>query len=230
MQLVLDASRYRVFLNYPYDQDYLPFAKALAFGVVAAGMVPVSALDITTPDIGRLEMLVDAITSCSYSLHDLSRCRGAGPENFARMNMPIEMGMAMFHALNTQRNGHRCAFFVPDGYSHNQYASDLSGLDPLRYTEDPATLLAAVYDWLRSVGPSAIVNSVATADVLKAFSEFILRCDEVDGAGPNRLPSHAEVREVMYQVCAEHKWWDLRGTKAGKEEFPEVPLRLRAKP
>src|SRR5215472_10996521 len=95
--------RYQVFLNYPYDTDFLPFAEALSFGVVAAGMVPVTALDQSDPDTGRLEMLVRAISSCHYSVHDLSRCRGGGPENFSRMNMPIEMGMAMFYALSAQR-------------------------------------------------------------------------------------------------------------------------------
>jgi hypothetical protein len=231
MQVDLDfLRRYQVFLNYPFDQAYLPFAEALSFGVAAAGMVPVTALDLTVPDTGRLEMLVKAITSCHYSAHDLSRCRGEGPDNLTRMNMPIEMGMAMFHALSTQRADHRCAFFVPNNYAYQQYASDLSGLDPLRYGEDPASLLAVVYEWLRDVGPSGIVSVQPTVDVIDAFAEFNSRRDAIDGAGPGGLPSHAEVREVMYQVCANQNWWDLRGTKMGKARFPEVPLRLRARP
>ena len=185
MQLDLDfLRRYQVFLNYPYDPDYLPFAEALSFGVVAAGMVPVTALDLTVPDTGRLEMLVKAINNCHYSAHDLSRCRGEGPENFARMNMPIEMGMAMFHALSTQRIDHRCAFFIPADYAYQKYASDLSGLDPLRYGDKPTSLLAVVYEWLRDVGPSGIVSVQPTVDVVDAFAEFNSMRDQIDGAGP----------------------------------------------
>jgi hypothetical protein len=101
--------RYQVFLNYPHDRDYRPFADALSFGVVAAGMIPLTALELTTPDTGRLEMLVTTIKSCHYSAHDLSRCHGESAENLARMNMPIEMGMAMFHALSTAHIDHRYA-------------------------------------------------------------------------------------------------------------------------
>nr|MDT0664519.1 hypothetical protein [Micromonospora sp. DSM 115978] len=93
----------QVFLNHPFDDEFSVTADALSFAVVAAGLVPVSARDLTTPDRGRLDILVDAIGSCDYSAHDLSRCHGGGKENFARMNMPIEMGLALFYALSTQR-------------------------------------------------------------------------------------------------------------------------------
>lgn len=221
-------TRHQVFLNYPYDEDYRPYAEALSFGVVAAGLLPVSARDLTTPDTGRLDLLIDAITNCYYSAHDLSRCRGEGPDNFARMNMPIEMGMGLFHALSTQRSSHRCAFFVPNHYSYQGFASDLAGLDPKHYTEDPETLLVAVYEWLRDIGPSAVVSNEPTVAVLEAFRDYHVRRDMVDGAGPSGRPTHSEAREVMYQICADRDWWDWRATKAGLAEFPAVPIRLRS--
>jgi hypothetical protein len=223
--------RHQVFLNYPYDQDYRPFAEALSFGVVAAGLLPVSALDLTTPDSLRLDMLVDAIENCDYSAHDLSRSRGEGDDNFARMNMPVEMGMALFYALSTRRSGHRCAFFVPSSSrSHHKYVSDLAGLDPRHYGEDPVTLLVAIYEWLRDIGPGAVVSNQPTVDVINAFEEFSGRCWEVDGADLDGRPSYAEARELMYQVCSARGWWDWRGTRAGIEEFPRIPLRTRARP
>jgi hypothetical protein len=60
--------------------------------------------------------------------------------------------------------------------------------------------------------------------------EFTRRHAALDGSGQDGLPSHAEAREVMYQVCTERGWWDLRGTKIGRARFPEVPLRLRPAP
>src|SRR3954466_15261665 len=105
-------ANFQVFLNFPFDQEFAPLADAMNFAVVAAGLLPVCAYDLTAPDRPRLEMLVEAICQCSYSIHDLSRPYGEGDANFARMNMPVEMGMALFHALQSHRREHRCLFFV----------------------------------------------------------------------------------------------------------------------
>ena len=120
---------YQVFLNFPYDDSYLPLATAMQFGVVAAGLIPVCAKDLTTQAQPRLGMLVSAIACCQYSVHDLSRSKGEGTMNFSRMNMPIESGMALFHALNSQRRDHTCTFFVQNNFEYKAYASDLAGLD-----------------------------------------------------------------------------------------------------
>jgi hypothetical protein len=68
----------QVFLNHPFDPEFMPLADALNFAVVAGGMLPLCALDLTSPDHPRLEMLVDAIANCHYSVHDLSRFTGDG--------------------------------------------------------------------------------------------------------------------------------------------------------
>ena len=81
-------------------------------------------------------MLVNAIANCDYSVHELSRSKGEGEENFARMNMPFETGMAIFHALHTQRPSHRCAFFVDAPHDYKKFVSDLAGLDPKCYNDD----------------------------------------------------------------------------------------------
>jgi hypothetical protein len=119
---------FQVFLNYPFDADFLPIAAALNFAVVAAGMLPVCALDLTAPDRPRLDMLIEAISCCQYSAHDLSRATGEGNENFGRMNMPLEMGLALYPALASQRKEHRCAFFVAKPNDYKRFASDLAGL------------------------------------------------------------------------------------------------------
>src|SRR5262249_17744050 len=106
--------QYQVFLNYPFDEDFAQLERALHFSVVAAGLLPVCAKDLTVPDRPRLDILVNAIANCHYSAHEFSRAKGEGGQNFARMNMPLEMGMALFHALDTQRREHRCLFLVPN--------------------------------------------------------------------------------------------------------------------
>jgi hypothetical protein len=227
MRRNLDAySRFQVFLNYPFDEEFRPLADAMAFAVVAGGLLPVCAHDLTAPDRPRLEMLVEAIRCCHYSAHDLSRSEGEGLRNLSRMNMPIEMGMALFHALQTQRREHRCLFFVPRAHDYTAFASDLAGLDPRVHNNSDTQLLTDMYDWLRNVVPAALFNARPAADVLDGFEAFKTRKGRIRGGGNGGEPSHAESREVMYQVCAEAGWWDWRSNRMGKDEFPEVPLAL----
>lgn len=217
----------QVFLNYPFDSAFTDLADAMSFAVIAGGLLPVCAYDLTVPDKPRLEMLVDAIRSCHYSAHDLSRAGGEGPANFARMNMPVEMGMALFHALHSQRGEHRCLFFVETPHDYKAYASDLAGLDPRVHNGDEIRLLTDMYEWLRSVVPSPLFNSQPTIQVVDKFGEFKHRLTTVRGSWDGGRASHDETREVMYTVCDEIGWWDWRRNRMGKDEFPLVPLAFK---
>jgi hypothetical protein len=218
----------QVFLNHPFDEAFSGLANAMNFAVVASGLLPVCAYDLTAPDRPRLEMLVEAIRNCSYSAHDLSRSQGEGVQNFARMNMPVEMGMALFHALHTQRREHRCLFFVSAPHDYKTFASDLAGLDPRVHNGDEVRLLTDMYEWLRGVVPSALFNSQPTVEVIDKYAEFKARLLKVRGSANGGAPSHEEMREVIYRVCSDVGWWDWRGSRLGKEEFPSVPIALRA--
>ena len=224
-----DLSAYascQVFLNYPFDAEFAPLANAMNFAVVAGGLLPLCAYDLTTPDRPRLELLVHAIQNCQYSAHDFSRSTGGGDNNFARMNMPIEMGMALFHALHTQHQDHRCAFFVPTAYDYQAFASDLAGLDPKVHENDESRIVTDMYEWLRGVVPQALFNLCPTIEIVEKHEEFVERLEEINGSANDGAPSHSETREVMYQVCTEAGWWDWRETRRGRDEFPEVPLSI----
>lgn len=217
----------QVFLNYPFDRAFEPLADAMSFAVVAAGLLPVCARDLSAPDRPRLETIVDAIVHCDYSVHDLSRFTGEGAGNYARMNMPIEMGMAVFHALNTQRLAHRCAFFVPTPYDYQRFASDLAGLDPKCHENNDNRMVAEMYEWLRGVGPDRLMNSKPTVQILDKFREFKDRIRLVVGSGVEGSVTHHERREVMYSLCAHSGWWKWRDLPMSKEEFPEIPIAWR---
>lgn len=225
MPRTLSAYSYcQVFLNHPFDEDFEILGFGMAFAVVAAGLLPVSALDLNVPDRPRLEMLVEAIRHCHYSAHDLSRCTGEGLGNLARMNMPLEMGMALFYGLDVQRAAHRCAFFVSSPHAYQAFASDLAGLDPKCHHNDSARLVAEMYDWLRAVVPPALFNSQPTVNVVEKYREFQERLRRVRGSGTDGRASYHEAREVMYMVCTECRWWDWRETRLGKEQFPTLPM------
>jgi len=217
-------ARHQVFLNYPFDEEFAHLEDALQFPIVAGNLLPLCAKDLSTPDRPRLVMLVSAISNCHYSIHDLSRSKGDGFDNFGRLNMPLETGMAMFHALHTQHRDHRCAFFVPTPHDYQRFASDLAGLDPKCYHNDESILVRLVYEWLRDVVPPTIFNLQPTKSVFDLYHAYKERLASINGSGNNNTPSHEERRELMYQICQEVKWWDWRAATFGREEFPIVPI------
>jgi hypothetical protein len=217
----------QVFLNHPYDTAFSELADAMAFAVVAGGLLPISALDLTSPDRPRLEIIVEAITHCHYSAHDFSRFAGGGERNFARMNMPLEMGMALFQALLTRRQEHRCAFFVSTPHDYVVFASDLAGLDPRCHNSEAVRMLIEMYEWLRSVVPRPLFNLRPTVEIVAKYEEFSDKLGVIDGSGSDGRASHEEARELMYQLCADSGWWDWRETRLGREEFPPIPLSFR---
>ena len=216
---------FQVFLNYPFDDAFSSLADGMSFAVIAGGLLPVSAYDLTAPDRSRLEMLVDAIGCCHYSAHDFSRSQGYGNQNFARMNMPIEMGMALFHALQTQRREHRCIFFVSTAHEYKTFASDLAGLDPRVHDNDGVRLLTDMYDWLRGIVPSALFNSQPTIDVVEKFEVFKAEKKRLKGANGGQ-PSHEETRELMYQICTRCGWWGLEDQQNGQGRVPVRTARI----
>lgn len=222
-------SKFQVFLNYPFEPAYRPFGDALAFGVAAAGLLPLSALDYSSPDTLRLSRLVEAISSSAYSVHDLSRSQGEGPDNYARMNMPVEMGMALFHAMNTQYQEHRCAFVVPQAHGYQKFASDLAGLDPLVYEDSAPQLVTLTFEWLQRVVPRQWLSVQAASLVAEAYAEFEAACASLAALNGGH-PGHSEAREVMYRVCGLRGWWDWRETRSGREQFPSVPLHWAETP
>jgi hypothetical protein len=63
----------QVVLNYPFDAGFRSLANAMHFAVVAGGLIPVCAKDLSIPDRPRLETLIEAITRGDDSAHDFSR-------------------------------------------------------------------------------------------------------------------------------------------------------------
>src|SRR3954451_18390517 len=87
----------RVFINHPFDDGYGPLRDGMILSCVACGFLPTSA---NTEPGGRLRIdrIVEQLGAARYSIHDLSRSRGEGEDNHARFNMPLELGMAIYHS------------------------------------------------------------------------------------------------------------------------------------
>src|SRR5215208_2301788 len=88
-----DAFSRNVFVNCPFDSDYLPLLRPLLFTIVYVGFVPRIASERSDSGENRIDKICALIRECRYSNHDLSRLRATQVGEFSRMNMPFELGI-----------------------------------------------------------------------------------------------------------------------------------------
>ena len=155
----------QVFLNCPFDADYLPLMRRVVFTIHACEFTARVALETTGSERARLERLVTMIGECRLGIHDLSRVT-AGTHGLPRFNMPFECGIFYGALKYGTGNQKRKRFLLLDAkaHQHQQTLSDAAGLDPRIHDNDPRNLVACVRDFLadgrdpKPMGPTKILE------------------------------------------------------------------------
>ena len=162
-----------VFINCPFDPKYRDLMLAIVFSVSAHGFVPRSARETEGDAEPRFSRILTTIATSKYSVHDLSRSTGEGGENYARFNMPLELGMAA--AFRFERRGsdrpHEWLALVPEGYAYQRFVSDLAGFDPARHDTSVPSITREVPAWLRTLA-DVLDPAPSASRILQSFDLF----------------------------------------------------------
>jgi hypothetical protein len=84
-----------VFLNVPFDKEYTSLFLALIAGLAGLGLTPRCVLEVPSGGRSRLERIFGLISSCSASIHDLSRVTLRVPLKFLDSTCLLSLGSAM---------------------------------------------------------------------------------------------------------------------------------------
>ena len=160
-----------VFINCPFDADYVPILRAIVYTVYRCGFFPKTALDEDDGLDNRLSKIVRQIKDSKYGIHDLSRIE-LSPANYPRFNMPFELGI--FFGARMLGNGiqkrKNALILEKEKYSYQKFISDLNGIDTKAHNNDPVAAIGKVRDWLRTASGRATIPgySILTAQ----YQEF----------------------------------------------------------
>ena len=146
-----------IFINCPFDAEYLPIFHAIVFAVLDSGFKPRCALEITDAGDVRIDKIARIIEECSHSIHDISRTELDPDSNLPRFNMPLELGLYLGckkfgggdHALK------RCLVLDREGHRYQRFISDIGGQDIRVHNNNPRDAIIAVRHWLREVSGRA---------------------------------------------------------------------------
>lgn len=140
-----------IFINCPFDDLYNPLFKAIVFAVHDIGFRPRCAREASNAGQFRLSKIMDIISECKYSIHDLSRTELDTTFGLPRFNMPLELGLD----LGCKRYGRPyqkekiCLILDVEPYRYQRFISDISGQDIHAHDGDEAKVIEVVRNWLR---------------------------------------------------------------------------------
>jgi len=148
-----DGFESSLFINCPFDREYVPLLQSLVFVVFECGLQPRLASDQADSGRARIDKIRDLIRSCRYSVHDISRIEALHSGDEPRFNMPFELGLDLgcryYGAPRLQDK--QCLILEKERYRYQRVLSDISGNDIRAHGGDPKVLMSEVRNWLRVV-------------------------------------------------------------------------------
>lgn len=159
-----------VFVNCPFDADYMPLFRALIFTIGYCGFAPRCALEVDDSGETRAEKLLRIIRGSRFGVHDISRTE-SNAVGLPRFNMPYEFGIFTgFKYGGGPRQRTKVTLVLDrERYRYQQFLSDIAGQDIKSHDGAPEKLIAVVRGWLQSHTPRKLVGG---AHVVRQFRRF----------------------------------------------------------
>lgn len=183
-----------VFINCPFDAHYFPLLKALLYTIKRAGLKPRLALESLDSGEVRLAKIQQLITSAKYSIHDLSRSKSKSPDEYFRLNMPLELGIDIgcrdYHE-NTAYREKKMLILEEEKYSTQKALSDLSFADCKCHKGNAEELVYEVRNWFVELGMKTIPPASKIWDGFNIFLTDLYESKQKQGYRPKdieRLP------------------------------------------
>jgi hypothetical protein len=139
-----------VFINCPFDNVYInDILKPMLFVIIKNGYIPRLSLEISDSGQLRLEKITGIIKNCKYGIHDLSIVKSKKANEFARMNMPFELGIDYGLRTGNTKFLNSKQFLILEAvkYDYMKALSDINGFDIKVHGNNTEKLFECMYHW-----------------------------------------------------------------------------------
>ncbi len=177
-----------VFINCPFDSQYVPLLRALVFTCLYLDFSPQLAQTISSSNI-RIDQIKKHIRMCKFGIHDLSRSKALSMGELPRFNMPFELGLDVgaseFGASKLKSK--RILVLDTERYHYQKVLSDIAGQDISSHEDNPKLLVKRVRDWFSN-------NS---NDKVTPYSQIWIAYNQFTDDLSNTLLVHFEAEEIQ---------------------------------
>jgi hypothetical protein len=140
-----------VFINCPFDKSYIDdLLKPTLYVLVKNEFSPRLSLEVSDSGQIRLQKITEIIKSCKYSIHDLSIVKSKKANEFARMNMPFELGIdyGLRNSGMSEFNEKQFLILEATKYDYMKAISDINGIDIKVHSNETSKIFDCLYSWL----------------------------------------------------------------------------------
>ena len=201
-----------VFVNCPFDKEYVSLLRPLLFTILYLGLTPRIALERSDSGESRLDKIVELVRDSKYSIHDLSRSEASAAGELYRLNMPFELGIDYGCRLFGRPKHREKATLVLESKPHRYKAaiSDLSGADIECHYNEPYKVFSVVRHWLKN---NCVKAAPGPAQIEAAFTQFMT--DDYEALTQEGF-STADVEGLPISELIERmkRWLTLRAAQA----------------
>ncbi len=166
-----------VFINCPFDSAYKSLLRPLLFIILYFDFNPKIASERSNSAEQRIDKICEFIESSKYSIHDLSRLKSMKKIEYARHNMPFELGIDYGSRKFAENHFGEKKFLVleKERYDYSKALSDFAGADIKNHNDDPRTIIKVVRNWF--VETVNLTGVAATSVIWSDFIDFMADFD-----------------------------------------------------
>ncbi len=201
-----------VFVNAPFDAEFLPLLHAILFTIHDAGFVARLAVEEVGGRELRLPRILRLIRESRLSIHDLSRVDTSNPAGLPRFNMPFECGLALgaieFEEARAGSLPRNYLVMVAEPFQDQKTTSDLAGQDSIAHHNEVGKVIAAARRFL-SAQKLTGEKTRGAAEIGRRFDAFkttaLLPEAARVGIGSDEIQSFDYIREWLQAAVAWQK-------------------------
>lgn len=189
-----------VFINCPFDDEYLLLFHSIVFSVYDCGYIARCALEAADGSVVRIEKIYNLIQECKFGIHDLSQVGLDVHTSLPRFNMPLELGLFLGAKRfgNKLHKGKTCLILDSEKYRYRGSTSDISGQDIAAHNNDIRKVVSIVRDWLKASTNERIPGGDKIFSRYNLFMQTLpTLCDELE-LDKDRLPFNDYVELVSH--------------------------------
>lgn len=185
-----------VFVNCPFDEPYAPLLQAIGFCITDLGFYPRIAPENADNAANRLDRIVELIRGSRYGIHDLSRCKSTAIGEYARLNMPFELGMdhACARFGSAPLTGKTILILEETRFDYQKGLSDIAGWDIQAHGGDYIKLVRIVSGWLIRQANAQPIGATKIQDNYMVFQEWYWERETARGASDDDIKAYPTIQ------------------------------------